>query len=167
MSNLISQDLPVNLSDKPVLRLKFPPNKVQPVQPVAQPALSGKERKAAYDAANQAAKRERQRDRQHKNMMGVRAWLLRTYPKCFQPFGSPKLPLKINIHRDIHARHDCRAFNFDLRNALVDYAAGATYLRAMITGAVRVDLDGNPAGDVTEEAAKFAADALAKLEAAS
>jgi hypothetical protein len=155
-------------SHKPVLRLKFPP-KVQPVQPVAavmaqatQPQLVGKALQAFNDAANQRAKR----DRHHKSMMQMRGWLQRTFPKCFQPFGAPKLPLKIGIFHDVKALYTT-TLRHDLAAALKDYTSGVTYLRAMTAGAVRIDLDGNPAGEVTEEAAKIAGRQLAKLGAAS
>ena len=150
-------------SHKPVLRIKFSP-KAQPVQsvvavkPQPQPMqLVGKALQAFNDAANQRAKR----DRHHKSMMQMRGWLQRTFPKCFQPFGAPKLPLKIGILHDVKALYTT-TLRHNLGNALGDYTSGATYLRAMTAGAVRIDLDG---GEVAEEAAKIAGRQLAKLEA--
>jgi ProP effector len=106
------------------------------------------------------------KDFQRRNMLRTREWLLRTFPKCFQPFGQPKLSLKIGIDENIVAIYGggYRQFRYELAAALHDYTSGESYLRTMTTGAVRIDLDGNPAGEVVEDAAKIAALRLAKLE---
>lgn len=84
----------------------------------------------------------------------VRQALHITYPKCFAAKGQQKRPLKIGIHKDLLANGremmpglSCRLIRAGLR----DYVSGPTYLRNMLAGAERIDLDGNPAGVVTED----------------
>src|SRR6476659_3731826 len=74
----------------------------------------------------------------------------------------PHRPLKVGIAADIPAR--CPAVERRvLSAALSAYARRVMYLRALFTGAARVDLDGNPAGEVTARDAEYAAAKLAKI----
>src|SRR6478736_4777175 len=65
----------------------------------------------------------------------------------------PHRPLKVGIAADIPAR--CPVVE--------RYARRVMYLRALVAGAARVDLDGNPAGEVTAGDAEFAATKLAEI----
>ena len=47
--------------------------------------------------------------------------------------------------------------------ALSAYARRVMYLRGLVAGAARVDLDGNPAGEVTAKDAEYAAAKLAEI----
>ena len=47
--------------------------------------------------------------------------------------------------------------------ALTAYTRRVMYLRGLVAGAARVDLDGNPAGEVTARDAEYAAAKLAKI----
>ncbi len=84
----------------------------------------------------------------------LRAWLAATYPATFNP--DAPLPLKIGVHVDLLARHP----DLDpatLRRALKRYCERRAYQLALAReGAVRVDLDGKPAGEVLEDQRKFA-----------
>lgn len=144
-------------SCKPTLRLKFPPapEKLKP-----KPAVVAEAPKAAA-AIKAPTKKERARN----NALRTRYWLRRQFPKCFMPFGEPKKPLKIGIFDDILAIYggSYKGFRYLLEGALRDYVHGETYLRAMVAGAIRVDLEGNVAGNVTEKAATLAAERLANL----
>jgi ProP effector len=74
----------------------------------------------------------------------------------------PHRPLKVGIAADIPAR--CPAVERRvLSAALSAYARRVMYLRALVAGAARVDLDGNPAGEVTAGDAEFAATKLAEI----
>ena len=80
----------------------------------------------------------------------------------------PHKPLKIGIDADIAER--CPAVSRIERSVLLHYYCKRTmYLSACVEGALRVDLDGNPAGTVSaadaEHAAAKLAEALAKREA--
>ena len=74
----------------------------------------------------------------------------------------PHRPLKVGIAADIPAR--CPAVERRvLGMALSAYAKRVMYLQSLVAGAVRVDLDGNPAGEVTARDAEYAAAKLAKI----
>ena len=74
----------------------------------------------------------------------------------------PHRPLKVGIAADIPAR--CPAVERRvLSAALSAYARRVMYLRALVAGAARVDLDGNPAGEVTAGDAEYAAAKLAEI----
>ncbi|MCB1822218.1 MAG: ProQ/FinO family protein [Candidatus Competibacteraceae bacterium] len=80
--------------------------------------------------------------------------LAATYPKVFT--NDAPLPLKIGIHHDLLTRHP----DLDpatLRRALKRYCERRKYQLALASeGAVRVDLDGQPTGEVLEDQRKFA-----------
>jgi hypothetical protein len=93
----------------------------------------------------------------------MRRALIKRWPNCFKGFKRPKLPLAIGIDKAIFAvapELDPEA----VKNAISRYASEATYHAAMIEGAVRVDLDGNPAGVVTEKEARWAATLLKRKD---
>src|SRR4029077_4549385 len=72
----------------------------------------------------------------------------------------PHRPLKVGIAADIPAR--CPAVERRvLGMALSAYAKRVMYLQSLVAGAVRVDFDGNPAGEVTARDAEHAAAKLA------
>ena len=86
--------------------------------------------------------------------VALQAWLIEQYPATFDPDKPP--PLKVGIHTDLLARHP----DLDpatLRRALKRYCDRRAYQLAMARdGACRVDLDGNPAGEVLDDQRKFA-----------
>ena len=100
----------------------------------------------------------------HWRMLRMRERLMRAYPNCFQPFGEIKKPLKIGIDRDLHD-FTTSAYEWrDVLAALRDYTMGKHYYLGVVPGAIRVGLDGEPAGTVGEGAARHAAHCLAKIE---
>ncbi|GAA5217822.1 RNA chaperone ProQ [Corallincola platygyrae] len=89
--------------------------------------------------------------------------LTETFPACFSASGEAK-PLKIGIFKDLAERF---AENEDvsktqLRVALRRYTSGWRYLESVKAGVERVDLDGAPAGTVSEEHADHAAQQVAE-----
>ena len=84
----------------------------------------------------------------------LQAWLAATYPATFNP--DTPTPLKIGVHLDLLARHP----DLDpdtLRRALKRYCERRAYQVALAReGACRVDLDGQPAGEVLEDQRRFA-----------
>lgn len=75
--------------------------------------------------------------------------LVRRFPLCFRTHGTEKLPLKLSIALDVIAE----ASDMDrtlIFAAIRDYKHGPKYLRHILAGAVRIDLDGQPAGVVTD-----------------
>jgi hypothetical protein len=70
--------------------------------------------------------------------------------------------LKVGIAADIRAR--CPAVERRVLSvALGAYARRVMYLQSLVEGAARVDLDGNPAGEVTAKDAEYAAAKLAGI----
>jgi ProP effector len=88
--------------------------------------------------------------------------LIEQFPDCFG--WNDHRPLKIGIHKDLVARGvDRRA----MRLGLSRYCGHIGYHHALVEGATRIDLDGQPAGIVTPQEAGFAAkNYAAMLEAA-
>ena len=89
----------------------------------------------------------------------LQSWLVATYPATFSP--DTPAPLKIGTFHDLIARHP----DLDpatLRRALKRYCERRAYQLALAReGAVRLDLDGNPAGEVAEDQRRFAKAKLA------
>src|SRR5712664_3126660 len=80
--------------------------------------------------------------------------LAERFPACFKASG-PRLPLRVGIDKDvISAAPDLN--EGDVRWGIKVYVREPAYLQMMIAGAVRVDLDGHPAGVVTENEARWA-----------
>ncbi|WFU49162.1 ProQ/FinO family protein [Sinorhizobium terangae] len=69
------------------------------------------------------------------------------WPEAFNT-RAPK-PLKIGIREDIRAL-DHELSDHDLKRALRAYTKLERYLKSLRAGAARVDLDGNPTGNVSE-----------------
>jgi ProP effector len=90
------------------------------------------------------------------------ACLAEAFPQTFVlKRNRPRRPLKVGIAADIPAR--CPAVERRvLSAALRVYARRVMYLRGLVAGAARVDLDGKEAGEVTARDAEDAAAKLAK-----
>lgn len=94
-----------------------------------------------------------------------RRLLAARFPRCFVPkgHGHVKQPLKVGIHKDLiaaglvdEAGHPLPAWR--IRQVLHDYCTGRKYLAAQAAGGPRIDLDGEPCGEVRpEDAARSAA----------
>jgi ProP effector len=77
----------------------------------------------------------------------------------------PHKPLKVGIDVDLAAQ--CPALERKERAVVLRfYTSRVMYLRALTASATRVDLDGNPAGTVTDQEAEHAAARLAGILAA-
>src|SRR5262245_39028071 len=93
-----------------------------------------------------------------KNAAAALRMLVELFPNCFA--WNNHRPLKIGIRQDIAARGV--ALNV-ARVGLRRYCIQIAYLHALIEGATRIDLDGQPAGVVTAEEAAAAAKAYAAM----
>jgi ProP effector len=91
------------------------------------------------------------------------ARLSEEYPAAIAPRNhAPLHPLKIGIDRDIRER--CPDVSLRTRDGFLrGYVGHPGYLRLLKPDAVRVDLDGNPAGIITEDQAQNADERLAQL----
>ncbi|EGA69614.1 ProP expression regulator [Vibrio sinaloensis DSM 21326] len=101
-----------------------------------------------------------------KNSKEIIAYIAECFPKCFTLEGEAK-PLKIGIFQDLAERlsDDPKVSKTQLRAALRQYTSSWRYLHGVKPGAVRVDLDGNPAGELEEEHVEHAKTALAESKA--
>lgn len=88
-------------------------------------------------------------------------WLLhRKFPNTFVGNKADKIPLAIGISEMLVARLaeiDPASTPANIRFFIKDYCEGARYLRNMVEGANRVDLDGKITGQVTATQALAAA----------
>lgn len=92
----------------------------------------------------------------------MRAHLVERFPAAFQPNGGAKPPLMIGIYHQLRAA--CPEISGRrLSIFLHEYTAGTSYQSRLVEGAIRVDLDGNPAGVVTEAEAERAREAIDKM----
>lgn len=96
-------------------------------------------------------------------------WLKSTFPKAFITAPAKVMPLKIGIGHDITEfiknQSSCEFSLTIVRKALAMYTRNFRYLCASIkVGACRIDLDGNPAGEITVEQADYAKNKLNALK---
>lgn len=82
----------------------------------------------------------------------VIAFLATRYPQCFSTDGEAR-PLKVGIFKDIVERigDEITLSKTQLRAALRLYTSSWRYLYGVKPGASRIDLDGNPCGELEEE----------------
>jgi sRNA-binding protein len=85
--------------------------------------------------------------------MAVIELLAETFPRCFVVHEARRRPLKIGIHQDILAALDGAVTARELSLALSIYCGNKVYKRRLRPGAVRIGLDGEPAGIVTADQA--------------
>lgn len=89
------------------------------------------------------------------------------YPTVFAMPGCKqtiKRPLKIGIHKDILSQGKTFLPMWRIRMALGDYTRGRRYLNALLNGGMRIDLEGNIAGVVTDAERNLARASLAVID---
>lgn len=89
------------------------------------------------------------------------AKLAELFPALFGTEGPPK-PIKLRIHVDLQARAPGVFSRRVLGPFFARYTTSNAYLKALSTATQRFDLDGQPAGDVTEEHRAAAVTELAR-----
>lgn len=82
--------------------------------------------------------------------------LMETYPQTFS--RNNVRPLKIGIQEDLLA--DDKVSKNKIKRALASYVRSLAYYRSLQAGAARIDLKGEPAGEVSEQEAEHARDKL-------
>ena len=93
------------------------------------------------------------------------ALLCMRFPKCFVLFERKRVPLKIAIHIDIIAVLGEQIDRKLLGQALKYYTSNIHYRRAQQAGSPRLDLNGLPAGVVSDADARTAAKDVAAIKA--
>lgn len=96
----------------------------------------------------------------------VIAFLAERFPQCFSAEGEAR-PLKIGIFQDLVARveGEMNLSKTQLRSALRLYTSSWRYLYGIKLGATRVDLDGNPCGELDEQHVEHARKQLEEAKA--
>ncbi|WP_075181979.1 RNA chaperone ProQ [Pantoea sp. 1.19] len=96
----------------------------------------------------------------------VIAWLAARFPQCFAAEGEAR-PLKIGIFQDLVERvqGENMLSKTQLRSALRLYTSSWRYLHGIKAGATRVDLDGNPCGELDEQHVEHARKQLEEAKA--
>ncbi|MCI7352653.1 MAG: RNA chaperone ProQ [[Actinobacillus] rossii] len=120
------------------------------------------------DAQNEVQALETQSAESQKltNNKDIIAYLAEKFPLCFSVEGEAK-PLKIGLFQDLAdaLKDDERVSKTQLRHVLRQYTSNWRYLHGCRLGAVRVDLQGNPAGVLEQEHVDHAAQQLAEAKA--
>jgi sRNA-binding protein len=93
------------------------------------------------------------------------ALLAEHWPRCFAVFEQRRRPLKIGIHLDILPALAGAITPLELRIALRFYVGNIVYLRGLLKGAWRIDLDGMVTGVVTADEEAQAKARIAAIEA--
>ena len=96
----------------------------------------------------------------------VIAFLAERFPQCFSAEGEAR-PLKVGIFQDLVERveGEMNLSKTQLRSALRLYTSSWRYLYGIKPGAVRVDLDGNPCGELDEQHVAHARQQLEEAKA--
>jgi ProP effector len=151
------------LAKKPVLRLKGlrEPPVPKAVVTIVEVPIKVDERAVPTEVK---AKRRSKGKARYAAVVAIRRQLIRRFPAAFKDYKSPKLPLKVGIRADLLiAAPDLdpellgSAIAQYISIAQYIYSPGGNYHQALTEGAVRVGLDGSPAGYVTAEEAEHAA----------
>jgi ProP effector len=94
-----------------------------------------------------------------------RSLLAEQYPSTFPGVGeAPRAPLKLGIDKDLRVSHP-EVASRTVGRMLAQFTGRPDYLALLVVDAARIDLDGVPAGVVTEAEAGFAAARLRKRRA--
>lgn len=76
--------------------------------------------------------------------------LQKRFPNAFPKNPAPKVPLKVGILHDLLAQKaDLSLSEQELKDAIKVWCRGTRYWSSLVEGAPRVDLAGNPTGQVT------------------
>ncbi|APR39581.1 ProQ/FinO family protein [Paraburkholderia sp. SOS3] len=83
--------------------------------------------------------------------------LQKRFPAAFPKKPAPKLPLKIGILEDLLPHAQELALNeAEIREAIATWCRGSRYWASLTEGAARVNLNGEPAGQVSPRDTAFA-----------
>ena len=85
----------------------------------------------------------------------VIALLATRFPQCFS-IHAPRAPLKIGIHAEVLDALNGAVKPDQLQRALANYTSVPGYLRSIVPGTSRWDINGSSTGVVTHEEAAYA-----------
>jgi sRNA-binding protein len=93
--------------------------------------------------------------------------LAETFPACFKIYERRRRPLKVGIHHELLVALDGAIKPEELSVALAVYTKNKNYHAGLVAGAIRIGLDGLPAGTVTPEQAAPPLPPRRKLQAST
>lgn len=104
-------------------------------------------------------------DAQKKKRKGIKTalrWLYEKFPVCFNP--KDLKPLKLNIDKDLYLllKQEGALSKSQLRDALAYYTRNIDYLKTVINGTHRYDLEGQQVQEITQDQIDFAQKKLHK-----
>src|SRR5262249_42709867 len=91
--------------------------------------------------------------------------LAELFPRRFSIFEGRRRPLKLGIHLDLLTALDGAITPTELHRALGFYCSNPVYLSHLRKGAWGLDLNGEPAGAVTDDEEAHARETLARIKA--
>jgi len=101
----------------------------------------------------------------HNAILAVISLLAEKWPCCFSIIESGRRPLKLGIRDDVLAALGGAISAGKVSAALRWYVSSPEYQRRLVHGAWRIDLNGRPAGTVSQEDEAHARAQLAAIEA--
>jgi len=104
-----------------------------------------------------ARQEEKDREQSRELFRQAKEWMEATFPKSFN-FQSP-VPLKHHIHKDIKAQESPVSYRQRLK-VLKAYLYSYGYLKAILEGEWRHDLEGNPVEPISKEQKAYTQDQL-------
>ena len=142
----MNSDLPDPVNPTAVPGADVPAPEAQPAAPAVEPAVAAPAEAAVAAVAATP-------------VVDATAELKALFPALFT--GKPK-PVKLRIQADIQERAPGRFTKAQLSAFLRRHTGGTGYLIALTQAKTRFDLDGQPAGEITEEHLKAAQEELAR-----
>lgn len=153
------------MTERPKLTIKKPLslNKQSQLFQALKP-LHEQAKKEKYQDLQQQRQKEREAKQKKKEEIKVALrWLYEQFPACFNP--EDLKPLKLNIDKDLFSflEKENSPSKVKLRDALTYFTSNVYYLRTIINGTHRYDLDGQQVQEITQEQRDFAHDKLEKI----
>ena len=153
------------MTDKPKLTLKQPLSLQKQTQlfQALKPLHVQAEKEKRREGKEQAQKEREARQKKREGIKVTLAWLYEQFPSCFNQ--NELKPLKLNIDKDLlpFLEKENSPSKAKLRDALTYYTNNIHYLKAVINGTHRYDLDGQQVEEITQKQKDFAHDKLEKI----
>lgn len=153
------------MPEKPKLTIKKPLslNKQSQLFQALKPLHEQAKKEKHQDLQQQKQKeREAKQKKKEETKVALR-WLYEQFPACFNP--TDLKPLKLNIDKCLYPflEKEGSPSKAKLRNALTYYTSNIHYLKAILDGTHRYDLEGQQVEEITQEQRDFAHDKLEKI----
>ncbi len=150
------------MNDRPKLTIK------KPLSPEKQSQLSQELQYRTSNVPKKLSAKEQEhlmQEAQKKKREGIKTalgWLYEKFPACFNL--KDLKPLKLNIDKDLYLllKQEDAPSKSQLRDALAYYTRNIDYLKTVINGTHRYDLEGQQVQEITQNQIDFAQERLHK-----